>query len=419
MKYLLLLFLFFFNFSAYSIEWININSSVIKDSPIYQFQSFNGSVFYTCKELYQISNTNIVKKYKFDFELLNESEFYGLEIIDDKVILSTDTSVAMSDELGNNWQIIYHDFRYIGGLYYLIYANNNIIFGTNFTNSSQFSTDKGYSWSRINEATNKIEYYSFNKHNGFVYQWNREEVYLSTDLGNQWVQLESQIPKKPFTTFYTSIFFHEDGSLYWGYFNTPIFLDSFGIYKSDKYAENVELIYKPSNAFNKYSKIYFKHNLGFICSDSLFAVSEDFGKSWIEYPSPIPLGDRLTSIFYSEDNYFYIGTYHGLVLRSKFEPTTVTDNLRGDNPISIYPNPASDYIVMKLNDVETGLRPVSTASLEINNTIGLLVLNSNLYQQTNLNGIIKIDISNLPSGIYFATVKSGTEIITKQFVIMR
>jgi hypothetical protein len=106
-------------------------------------------------------------------------------------------------------------------------------------------------------------------------------------------------------------------------------------------------------------------------------------------------------------------------LRSKFEPTTVTDNLRGDNPISIYPNPASDYIVMKLNDVETGLRPVSTASLEINNTIGLLVLNSNLYQQTNLNGIIKIDISNLPSGIYFATVKSGTEIITKQFVIMR
>jgi len=80
------------------------------------------------------------------------------------------------------------------------------------------------------------------------------------------------------------------------------------------------------------------------------------------------------------------------------------------SPVKIWPNPASEYIFLS-----TGDQPVLTEmSISFTDITGRIVLNSGYYDSD------RLDISSLPAGIYFVTMRTGKRIIgTARLVISR
>jgi hypothetical protein len=77
------------------------------------------------------------------------------------------------------------------------------------------------------------------------------------------------------------------------------------------------------------------------------------------------------------------------------------------------PNPVTDNLKFELR-----YNTPMDISIILYNSLSQAVLKSEIGKDKVQNDL-ELDVSHLPNGIYFATIKSGTEIITKQFVIMR
>lgn len=79
--------------------------------------------------------------------------------------------------------------------------------------------------------------------------------------------------------------------------------------------------------------------------------------------------------------------------------------------VSAYPNPATDYIAIKVNQVnETG------ATIQITNTVGQTVYSTILSaEQTEIE--MTVDISQFPAGIYNLQYMSETQVIGQQIVV--
>lgn len=75
--------------------------------------------------------------------------------------------------------------------------------------------------------------------------------------------------------------------------------------------------------------------------------------------------------------------------------------------ITIYPNPAQDYIIIDNNDYQNKL------NVSILNSIGEVVFNSNVTEPQ-----FRINTNELPNGIYFVNIiKDGNTIDTKKIII--
>jgi len=85
-----------------------------------------------------------------------------------------------------------------------------------------------------------------------------------------------------------------------------------------------------------------------------------------------------------------------------------------ENAISmnIYPNPTSEFSYIDLN-----LKKASNVSVSISNIVGQEVFNKEFGQLSAGNHMLTVNVNNLNSGIYFYTVQSGNERITKKVII--
>jgi hypothetical protein len=90
------------------------------------------------------------------------------------------------------------------------------------------------------------------------------------------------------------------------------------------------------------------------------------------------------------------------------------------NSLSIYPNPASDYIEIQVKPSE-GFEPSEGYKIHIFNTLGIEVAQSSLIvNPNNTNGqggmlnLLNIDISHLPAGAYFIKIGERVEKFVKK-----
>ena len=79
------------------------------------------------------------------------------------------------------------------------------------------------------------------------------------------------------------------------------------------------------------------------------------------------------------------------------------------NSFTLYPNPANQYITLQTNNLQPN------SQLTIYNNIGQKVLNTQLTTATEQN----IDITTLASGIYYVEIKTESETIKKQKLIIK
>jgi len=93
--------------------------------------------------------------------------------------------------------------------------------------------------------------------------------------------------------------------------------------------------------------------------------------------------------------------------------TTSIANNELMNNINLYPNPASDFVSIIIN-----LSQSSNVKVNIYDVTGKLV-STPINEIASQSASYKIDVKNLPSGIYFTTVETNNEIKTLKFVVTK
>ncbi len=102
------------------------------------------------------------------------------------------------------------------------------------------------------------------------------------------------------------------------------------------------------------------------------------------------------------DKYQYLIEFALKVIKP-YSPTDIIPIVSNSSNFQAFPNPVSDYLTINTNQ-EIG-------KIEIFSTLGLKVLETEWKE--------KIDVRNLPKGIYFLMIISGNFTETKKFVIIR
>ncbi len=102
----------------------------------------------------------------------------------------------------------------------------------------------------------------------------------------------------------------------------------------------------------------------------------------------------------------------------KFEHEDLIDTIIYQNGINIkiFPNPVSILIKIEiyLNSVNS-----KQFTIQLQNCLGISVKEINCSDVKQGLKTLEFDVSSLPSGIYFLTLKSGGQAVTKQFVVVR
>ena len=102
-----------------------------------------------------------------------------------------------------------------------------------------------------------------------------------------------------------------------------------------------------------------------------------------------------------------------LIITSSLNDQAIYTNVLLSNPefdhfsLSLYPNPATDFIVIDLKNKKT-----ENTKVEIYNELGIIC------KSVNLNSEGKIDTKDLTSGVYFVKIKMDNELITKKMLKM-
>ncbi|TAL67116.1 MAG: T9SS type A sorting domain-containing protein [Bacteroidetes bacterium] len=130
-------------------------------------------------------------------------------------------------------------------------------------------------------------------------------------------------------------------------------------------------------------------------------LSTDNGNNWTEKNSGLIYLCEPSLII--NGDYIYAGTNNGRVFRAKLSDLGITDvkDTYRRTEYTIYPNPSSDFILIKSDDEAINQK------IKINDILG------NTVWQGIMNGeSMRIDISTFPGGVYYVYVNG----ITKMFV---
>lgn len=143
--------------------------------------------------------------------------------------------------------------------------------------------------------------------------------------------------------------------------------------------------------------------------DDILMVEKSGQNNWTRYSFPVNVGEHNYKWEYQKD---YSGAYGNDAVwidNIKF-PANVSissiNNIEDEvDDIIIYPNPAKEFITI------TNLK--SRADIKIFDALGKIMFYSSKSLSSNIN------ISNLPNGVYYLSIKLDNNIYTKKFIIAR
>jgi len=133
----------------------------------------------------------------------------------------------------------------------------------------------------------------------------------------------------------------------------------------------------------------------------------DFTTGWMVFDSTVffvtDLNGDVNKLIFTE----FEGMSSGkIVFEKSFTSPANIQNPKLNSNFNIYPNPASDFISIKpLNSIDAN-------EISISDITGKVVLNVD-----SINNSDKIDVSQLPSGLYFVTIGSGSNIAVQKLLI--
>ncbi|RMA64382.1 T9SS type A sorting domain-containing protein [Ulvibacter antarcticus] len=119
---------------------------------------------------------------------------------------------------------------------------------------------------------------------------------------------------------------------------------------------------------------------------------------------------------FTTDQNAYFFYYSDILANTKLfridRTLNVTEVEQGSNSISVYPNPTTNAVNLRITDIEN----LTQLELTLYSTEGKKI-DSKLYNQNELNESLQYNTSNLSSGVYLLELKSNRETITKKVII--
>jgi len=88
-------------------------------------------------------------------------------------------------------------------------------------------------------------------------------------------------------------------------------------------------------------------------------------------------------------------------------PTSIETGVIKTNTLSIFPNPANDFLKIRFQGTASSLE------ITITDITGNIILREPIKESTEIHAI---DVSMLSPGIYFLTLKTGSDILTRKFI---
>ena len=159
-------------------------------------------------------------------------------------------------------------------------------------------------------------------------------------------------------------------------------------------------------------KLYVDHddNLYIMTSNQLF-VSPDLGDSWQDISPNYPVVSRFTDVDVSWDGYVYLSSIGAPILKSKSKVVdglnVFTDELYSSD-IKVFPVPANDLLNVEYS-----------GNAKITNFI-IFDVNGKQLMKGSAGQAFQIDVSDLNSNIYLLSLKSETNIVfTERILVVR
>ncbi|MBX3043299.1 MAG: T9SS type A sorting domain-containing protein [Candidatus Kapabacteria bacterium] len=326
-----------------------------------------------------------------------------------------------STDLGESWQSK-EVTGSSGGLRKLIINGNNWAIAT-VTNGVILSTDSGISWEIKNDGFGtgiySVAIDGDNIFAGTGGTHGGKGVFFSSDLGNTWVQ-------KGLDDLYIYDIQVSGNYVFAG--------TNDGFYLSHDYGETWELKFKDNISINIKTIKLHESNLyisafGQYAANKLY-ISSDMGETWHSRDTTIAGSSGIFSYgnYIFEDLEFrgeYVYTVvkpTSMIFKAKLvdllNTTSIKENHTKNQSIILYPNPASDFITLNIQTSEVS-KTSEVSAVQIFDMLGLEVaqtpssVNNMINTQTGASELLRINVSHLPTGVYFIRIGNIIEKFVK------
>ncbi len=202
------------------------------------------------------------------------------------------------------------------------------------------------------------------------------------------------------------VMYSEDTTLYWLYMI---------VNGEEKRIYNGSMVGNPGRIINVGEKSTYGDNYGikFSFPDVTDTLIVDFcvvvGSAGIDQN-----GDTLRPFSYDDPNWDNNKSCNKVMVLPQ-RPTAVSNIPEEPADLLIYPNPATN--VLYINTEFTSLKTQQAGKAIIRDITGRIVLERSFDPSSLNNGILNINIEQIPSGVYNVTLQSGQNTMTKKLVI--
>jgi photosystem II stability/assembly factor-like uncharacterized protein len=340
---------------------------------------------------------------------------YTYSIIEDDngdLLAGSDQGTFRSTDKGDNWTLtatVGNNFTF-----HLFKDNSNRIYSITFGSGIYRTTDLGFSWERVdkNFATTEIFGFAIDSSDNLYAGTRGGRIYKSTNDGNSWIQIRGSTDPSSAVggiaiapngyiyavNLYEGVLRSTDSGLTWEKKNTGI--------------TNFKLNRVVSNK---------KGELYSAAIDSLIFHSTDNGETWQNISGNMQFVEVRNIRFDKEDN-VYLATDES-VWRSN--PDSVTTIVKSEDKVyqfalmQNYPNPFNPLTKIKYSiPVAQTLLSVQV-QLKVYDILGKEVTVLVNKEQETGEYEVEWNASNIPSGVYFYTLRAGEFTTTKKLILLR
>ena len=266
--------------------------------------------------------------------------------------------------------------------------------------------DGGNSWNKILSPSGNMTNLLFRNNNSGIIIGSNGLIYRTSNAGSSW---DGPIFSNKKSNLNGLCFLDKNSNSDW-----IIVGDAGTILKTTDGGTNWRII--PTGVESNLKAVKFSTNqkVGVaIGEEGKILTTYDKGETWSVYTYPSAENLNAISIPPSQDKVAYIVGSNGLILKS-VNITDVEDNSTFNKiDFNISPNPASDNIYIYFTNSE-----FSNSSISVFNSLGIEIKR---IDENELIGKSSINIStaDFPVGMYYCTLNTGKEKITKSFVVLK
>lgn len=264
----------------------------------------------------------------------------------------------------------------------------------------RLSVNDGITWTDISNNIGSTNVYDIAARDSFLVAATDSGLSLSTDFGANWTRATSGLPLS--TSFWSVVL--KGNKIFAGCGS--------GIYSSDD--GGINWIAVNNGLQSTYIKVLEVHDSVLFTSSGFTTgicyMSRDDGANWININDGLPEFEVVKSIAFT-DSMIYAGTGCSGLWQRKLNDLTGIDVLNKKNSFTLFPNPATNEIKIRVNDHEKNI-PCQLILLSI---YGQELLSQ--YFQQGISDEETIALPELPSGIYLLQLRTGRMNITQKFLV--